>query len=99
GDLTMEDGVVVKFGQDSQLVVRDRMASGKGVIFTSIKDRQDDQVPVAGDWRGLRIEKSTAAHGVVNYNDLLIRYGGGEQDGRPGGALTMRGVNHGLQSV
>lgn len=98
-DLTVEDGVVVKFGPESQLVVRDRLASGKGVVFTSIRDGQDGQVPAAGDWRGLRIEKSTATYGAVSYNDLLLRYAGAGEDARPGAAFTMRGVSHGLQFV
>src|SRR3954468_16192092 len=37
-DLTIGDGVVVKFGPDAQLVVRDKVTVGKGVAFTSQKD-------------------------------------------------------------
>lgn len=97
-DLTVEDGVVVKFGQDAGLVVRDRMAAGKGVVFTSSRDGAPEGTPAAGDWRGVRIEKSSASYGVVNYNDLALRYaGGGEAEG--GAAFTMRGVAHGLQFV
>src|SRR5690606_1589939 len=40
----------------------------------------------------------SASYGVVNYNDLAVRYaGGGEDEG--GAAFTMRGVAHGLQFV
>ncbi|MCW0203598.1 MAG: Ig-like domain-containing protein [Rhodanobacter thiooxydans] len=100
-DLTLADGVVVKFGADAQLVVRDKLVSGKGIAFTSQKDdtlggqsNPTAQVAAIGDWRGLRIEKSAAAFGVPTVNDLLIRYGG---SGEAGAALTLRGVSPSLQ--
>ena len=37
-DLTIDDGVVVKFGNDAQLVVRDRLNAGAGLVLTSQKD-------------------------------------------------------------
>lgn len=96
-DLTVGDGVVVKFGDDAQLVVRDKLSAGKGVAFTSQKD--DDiageagagfGAPAAGDWRGVRIEKSAQAFGAMTFEDVRIRYAGGDQDGA---ALTLRGVS------
>ncbi|MDR1995564.1 hypothetical protein, partial [Azonexus sp.] len=60
-DLTVADGVVVKFSPEAQLVVRDRLSTGSGVIFTSQKDdTAGGQTGVAaataavGDWRGVR---------------------------------------------
>ena len=100
-DLTVSDGVVVKFGANSQLVVRDKLVSGKGVALTSLKDdtlggmsRTQPQTAAAGDWLGLRIEKSAAAAGLSPLTDLAIRYGGG---GDNGAALTLRGVSPALQ--
>jgi large repetitive protein len=99
-DLTLADGVVVKFGTNAQLVVRDKLVSGKGIVLTSQKDdtvggqsNSTAQVAASGDWRGLRIEKSTAASGASAFNDLLVRYGGSDA----GAAMTVRGVSPSLQ--
>src|SRR5687768_17572215 len=98
-DLTVGDGVVVKFGPDAQLVVRDKLATGTGVTLTSARDDsaggQSGNVPqtaAAGDWSGVRIEKSAAAFGPVPFNDVLLRYAGATD----GAALTLRGVSPGL---
>lgn len=100
-DLTVSDGVVVKFGADAQLVVRDKLVSGEGVALTSQKDdnvggqtNSTTQTAAAGDWRGVRIEASSSAFGASTFSDLLIRYGGG---GESGAALAIRGVNPTLQ--
>lgn len=100
-DLTVSDGVVVKFGTDAQLVVRDKVVSGKGVVLTSQKDdsvsgqtNATPQTAAPGDWQGLRVEKSTSAFGTTPLTDLLVRYGGG---GTSGAALTLRGVSPALQ--
>lgn len=100
-DLTIDEGVVVKFGGDAQLVVRDRLNAGPGVVLTSQKDDANGgqsnatpQTPAPGDWRGLRIEKSAAAYGGLNYSDLVVRFGG-----QGGAALAMRGISPTLQYV
>ncbi|SOD51611.1 hypothetical protein SAMN06296416_101737 [Pseudoxanthomonas wuyuanensis] len=100
-ELTLQDGVVVKFGEDAGLVVRDKLVNGKGVVLTSSKDDsvggQTQAVPQqasVGDWRGVRVEKSTSGFGAQPLTDLLIRYGGG---GEAGAALTIRGVNPNIQ--
>ena len=91
--LSIADGVAVKFGQDAQLVVRDKLVSGKGVNLTSLKDDTGGQtgtvpqIPGMGDWRGLRLEKSAAAFGALTLEDVAIRYGGGQGEA----ALTVRG--------
>ena len=36
--LDVSDGVVVKFGQDAGITVRDTLHAGKNVVFTSLKD-------------------------------------------------------------
>jgi fibronectin type 3 domain-containing protein/uncharacterized membrane protein YgcG len=99
-DLTVADGVVVKFGPDAQLVVRDRLVTGSGVVFTS---RNDDTVggqtgaaaatPAVGDWRGVRLEKSAAAYGAMTMKDIAIRYAGSGNEA----ALFVRGFNPTLQ--
>ena len=93
--LSIADGVAVKFGQDAQLVVRDKLVSGKGVNLTSLKDDTGGQtgtvpqIPGMGDWRGLRLEKSAAAFGALTLEDVAIRYGGGQNEA----ALTVRGFS------
>jgi hypothetical protein len=103
-DLTIDDGVVVKFGADAQLVVRDRINTGNGITLTSQKDDATGgqtgtapQTPVAGDWRGMRLEKSASSFGALALNDLAIRYGGGANGTEPGAALTVRGWNPTVQ--
>lgn len=80
-ELNITDGVIVKFGSDAQLVVRDKVISGKGVVLTSQKDdvtgiplSTTSQTPAVGDWSGLRIEKSSANYGALTLNDLIIKY-------------------------
>lgn len=105
GTLTIDDGVVVKFGPQSQLVVRDRLVPGKNVTLTSQKDDSvgeavgaTPQTPAAGDWRGMRIEKSAASSGAISLNGWSLRYAGsGSGAAKPGPALTLRGWSPGLQ--
>lgn len=95
-DLGVADGVVVKFGQGAQLVVRDSVSVGSGVVLTSERDDASGgqsghgpQVPAAGDWLGLRIEKSASASSALLFDDLRVRYGGGAD----GAAIALRGVS------
>ncbi|ARN20015.1 Ig-like domain-containing protein [Piscinibacter gummiphilus] len=99
-ELAIDEGVVVKFGGDGRLVVRDRLLASKGVTFTSQKDDASGgpigaapQVPASGDWTGIRVEKSAAAFGLTGFGDLTVRYAGAAN----GAALTLRGVNPALQ--
>lgn len=99
-DLQIDEGVVVKFGPDAQLVVRDKLTGGKGVTLTSHKDDQNGgqtgtgpQAAAAGDWRGVRFEKSAAAFGLISLSDWAIRFAGADQEP----ALTLRGLNPTLQ--
>lgn len=80
-ELNVADGVVVKFGTDAQLVVRDKLISGKGVVLTSQKDdatglplTATSQTAASGDWGGVRIEKSSASFGALTLDDLNIKY-------------------------
>ncbi|MDB5814604.1 MAG: Fibronectin type domain protein [Rhodocyclales bacterium] len=98
--LTIADGVVVKFGPDTQLLVRDQLVNGKGTTLTSQKDdtvggqtNALPQSPVAGDWRGVRIEKSTLSFGAATLSDMTLRYAGGLDNGNPGAALTILGLS------
>lgn len=91
-DLTIQNGVVVKFGSEAQLVARDRLTIEKGVVLTSSKDDAiggpsglDPQRAAIGDWLGVRFEKSAASLGVFTLEDLQIRYAGA--------GLTLRGVS------
>ena len=104
-ELIVDDGVVVKFGADARLVVRDKLTAGKGVVLTSQKDDANGgqtnataQTAAAGNWGGLRLEKSAAAFGLVSLTDWSIRYAGAS-DGSPGGsaAFSLRGFSPGLQ--
>ena len=75
-ELNIQDGVVVKFGANAGLVVRDKLAVGKEVVLTSYRDGSllpldaSVQTPLVGDWAGLKIEKSSASFGVLSISDL-----------------------------
>jgi large repetitive protein len=63
GGLTIEDGVVIKFGSSGELVVRERLTTKGDVTFTSAKDDTiggqvfpTASTPAAGDWKGLRLD-------------------------------------------
>lgn len=99
-ELRIEDGVVVKFAPGAQLSVRDRIVLGKGVTLTSQKDDSAGgqtgampQTAAAGDWQGVRLEKSTLAFGNIPINDLSIRFAGANGEA----ALTMLGLASSLQ--
>ncbi|MBB2758147.1 UNVERIFIED_ORG: fibronectin type 3 domain-containing protein [Xanthomonas campestris] len=94
-ELTIAEGVVVKFGQDARLDVRDKLTAGRSVALTSDRDdslggalTETGGTPSAGQWHGLRIEKSSAAYGTAVIDDLLVRYAGGGQ----GASVILRGV-------
>jgi fibronectin type 3 domain-containing protein len=98
GDLTLDAGVVVKFGPNAQLVVRDRLVTGAGVVLTSQKDdsaggqaASAPQTAAAGDWRGLRLEKSASAYGALTLSDMSVRYAGADDGFGAAAALTVRG--------
>lgn len=62
-DLTVEAGVVVKFGPEAELVVRDRFTADPGSRFTSLRDdsiggqsRPTAATPAPGDWRGIVVD-------------------------------------------
>ena len=105
-ELAIDEGVVVKFGSNAQLVVRDHFVTGKGIILTS---QQDDSTlgrlgttpltPHSGDWLGLRLEKSAASFGALIVNDLALRYGGATVGSEAVAALTVRGWNPALQNL
>lgn len=106
--LTIDDGVVVKFGADAQLKVRENIATGKGIVLTSHKDDQalgmlgvNPQTPQAGDWLGLSLEKTAyqGYGGAKLLSGLTIRYGGGNVNNKPSAALTLVGVSASLQNL
>ncbi len=91
-ELSIADGVVVKFGNDAQLIVRDKLTTGKGAVFTSQKDDTiagrtgiAAQTPNAGDWKGMRIERSA----TFTASDVAIRYAGAQGNA----ALHLRGFS------
>jgi hypothetical protein len=99
GELAVTEGVVVKFGQDANLVVRDKLTAGKGVVLTSQSDdtaggpaASTGQTPVAGGWVGLRFEKSSGTN-TLSLSEMAIRYAGGQG----GAGLTVLGFNPTLQ--
>ncbi|AIY41391.1 Fibronectin type III domain protein [Collimonas arenae] len=105
GQLRIDGGVVVKFGADAGMVVRDQLLNGQGVTFTSQNDDAAGgqsntlpQTPAAGDWRGVRMEKSSAVNpnASTQLNDLTLRYAGAS-GANPGAALTLRGISPALQ--
>ena len=106
GTLTVDEGVVIKFGPQAQMVVRDRLIAGKDVTLTSHKDDNvagqtgsAAQSPVVGDWGGLRVEKSAGTFPVFSLNGWSLRYAGSQPGATSGAraALTVRGMSPGLQ--
>lgn len=98
-ELVVTDGAVVKFGQDAQLVVRDKLTAGKGVVLTSKSDdaaggqvTPTAQTAVSGVWSGVRLEKS-ASPNTLSLTEMTIRYAGSQ--GNAG--LTVLGYNPSLQ--
>jgi large repetitive protein len=91
-DLTINDGAVVKFGQDAGITVRDKLVTGRDVKFTSLKDdailgpaKPTPQTPAFGDWRGLKVDPS-ATPANVSIRGLSLSYAGGNG----GAALEFR---------
>lgn len=81
-DLTIDSGVVVKFGPDAGLIVRDRLVGKDGAVLTSVKDAiggvtaTPGSAAAAGDWRGVAVEKSAASAGGLSLGEMTIRYAG-----------------------
>jgi large repetitive protein len=91
-DLAVTEGVVVKFGQDAGITVRDKIVTGRNVKFTSLKDdstigpaKPAAQTPAFGDWRGLKIDPA-ATPANVSIRGLALSYAGGNN----GAALEFR---------
>lgn len=100
-NLTIADDVVVKFGQDAGLTVRDGMQTGRRNRFTSLKDDgalgqtgTSAQAGARGDWRGVKVEASVPA-ASLGLTDLSLRFAGGQG----GAALDLRKNPFGLTSL
>lgn len=100
-ELEIADGVVVKFGADAELVVRDRLTAGRNILFTSARDDAalsrlgaEAEAPAKGDWRGIRFEASAAAF-TQTFGELTVRYSGA----RDGAGVTLRGFTPSLPSL
>lgn len=92
-ELVLADGVVVKFGTEGQLVVRDKLTVGSSATLTSLKDdTQAGQTLLApgtaqaGDWPGVRVEQSSTGSSL---SGLGIRFAGRSS----AAALLLRGGN------
>ena len=100
-NLTIEQGVVVKFGPSAGLTVRDGITANQGATFTSLND---DAVagktgvavgnPQAGDWRGIKIE-SSALPNALSLKSLTIKYAGANG----GAAFDVRKNNLGTMDL
>ena len=83
--LTIADGVVVKFGSGAGISVRDRLHTGANVLLTSESDDAalgaaypQAQTPATGDWLGVLISKEASPSGI-KLDGLVIRYAGGTE--------------------
>ncbi|MEI2676982.1 MAG: hypothetical protein V9G29_03490 [Burkholderiaceae bacterium] len=81
--LTIDEGVVVKFGTGAGLVVRDTLRIGPGVVFTSLADdsiggqsQPTAGTPQAGDWSGVTLDPAVLPANVT-LDGLRLRYAGG----------------------
>jgi large repetitive protein len=95
-ELTVEEGVVIKFGSGAGLVVRDKASLKSGAVLTTMADDSVGGVvasptssPTVASWRGIRVEKSSSTNGGFSASGSVIRYAG--QDNSAG--LTVRGFN------
>ena len=100
-NLTLDEGVVVKFGAGAGITVRDGLIANKHNIFTSLKDDSVGgqtgsaaQAAAAGDWRGVKIE-SSATPPSVNLNSLGIKFAGGSS----GAGLDLRKLAYSFDSL
>jgi large repetitive protein len=98
-ELTVEEGVVIKFGNGAGLVVRDKATLKTGAVLTTTADDSvggavvaAPNTPTVASWRGVRVEKSSAINGGFSASGSVIRYAG--QDNSAG--LTVRGFNPAL---
>ena len=80
GSLTLEDGVVVKFGQDAGLAVQSRLRADREVVFTSLYDDEhlgaslSHQIAVApGHWLGIEL-LDEATTNPLQIAGLTVRY-------------------------
>lgn len=80
--LTVDDGVVIKFGADAGMTVRQGLQTNRHVVLTSVYDDSvagqtgtAAGVPAPSDWRGLKIEDSVTVANL-QLNGLTIRYAG-----------------------
>jgi hypothetical protein len=108
-ELSIGNGVVVKFGPEAGMVVSDSLRVAPDVVFTG---RNDDSVGASsgsgsgkvmpdadtaamGDWRGLRLE-ATANPSAQMLNGLSLRFAGGSARpaGPPLAALMLDGTGY-----
>jgi large repetitive protein len=90
-DLTIADDVVVKFGRDAGMTVRDRLVTGQSVHFTSLQNDTVGgqsgaipQTPLPGQWRGLKVDPAMTNSNLV-VKGLRFSYAGGNN----GAALEL----------
>ena len=107
--LSIAEGVVVKFGKGAGLYVRERLATAAGVVFTSQADDQAggqtgaaEGAPKPGDWIGVIVSPDAAPAGL-SLDGLQLRYGGGA-DGVPphlngGAALSIPGGDYAFSNL
>lgn len=93
-DLTVESGVVVKFGADAGLEIRDRTTIHQDVVLTSLDDdsvggqtRSTPGTPAAGDWLGVSVSPAVPVD-QLQLTGTTIRYAGA--GGNAGLSLEFR---------
>lgn len=107
--LSIADGVVVKFGSGAGIYVRDRLVTAPNVTFTSqADDTAGGQLgasagtPQRGDWLGVIVAPSVEPAGL-SLNGLALRYAGGNA-GLPsylngGAALSLPGGGYSFSNL
>lgn len=82
-ELAIDDGVVVKFGDQAGLVVRDRLVIDGEVVFTALEDGAvggetvagNGEDPQPGAWGGVRVEPAVGVDDLV-IDGLQLRFAG-----------------------
>ena len=100
--LTVDAGVVVKFGPAAGLVARDKTLIADDVTATSQHDdgigdplSRPSVAPAVADWQGIRFERTAFQQGATLGNNLQIRYAGAADTP----ALQLRGFDGTLNAL
>ncbi|MFN0117837.1 MAG: right-handed parallel beta-helix repeat-containing protein, partial [Elusimicrobiota bacterium] len=96
--LTIPSGIILKFQQETGIVVENGALRAQRVLFTSIKDLTTGLTPRPGDWGGITyLSKNKVSETLLD--DCKFFYAGGTSINFTGGALNIKHENSGSQTA